>query len=383
MADLKLSVAVMYHPSRETAAKALAAQCAELSPRLVADPDPTGPPSPLRTAKRAWAACPAEATHHLVLQDDVVLAKDFVAHLKAAIRQRPGHGIALYVNRNSPRNSYLFRRAAALGVPWAPLSRHEYTPTLGFLLPAGHARALAARLAEVPDEFRDDDEVVTVFCRERGVRVVAVVPSLIDHGDLPSVAGNDDHGVRHAVAFADHAGIDPSSWAEGSPDGVAWPWPGLPYTLELHDSRCLIRFARPASAEPVDNLFGWYWHDWCDLLGVVADEVVDGWTAYMEDISLFKPVSVAGLVFPYSAALEVWAAGYILGFDVCSSRPGSRPPDPVSPTFRAGVASWLAAGLSGEDEARLDSYGRAELADMCVAGFRAGCAATVLVASLE
>ncbi|MEV4899406.1 hypothetical protein AB0K48_59835, partial [Nonomuraea sp. NPDC055795] len=77
-----------------------------------------------------------------------------------------------------------------------------------------------------------------------------LVPSPIDHGDLPGVAGDGDHAVRHAVAFADHAGIDLPSWAGGASDGVAWPWPGLPYTLELHDSRCLIRFARPASAEP-------------------------------------------------------------------------------------------------------------------------------------
>ncbi|MFI6532107.1 hypothetical protein ACIBHY_06650 [Nonomuraea sp. NPDC050547] len=97
MAGLKLSVALMYHPSRETAAKALAAQRAELSPRLVAGP--------------------------------------------------PGHGIALPVSSGGPRNSYLFRRAA-------PLSRHERTPTRGFLLPAGHARAPTRRLAEVPDEVR-------------------------------------------------------------------------------------------------------------------------------------------------------------------------------------------------------------------------------------
>ncbi|MFI6290459.1 hypothetical protein ACIBEJ_02685 [Nonomuraea sp. NPDC050790] len=376
MADLKLSVAVRYHPSREPAAKALAAQCAELSPLLVPDPDPAGPPSPLRAAGRAWAACPDAATHHLVLQDDVVLAKDFAAHLKAAVRQRPAHGLALYVERDSPRNSYLFRRAAALGTPWAALSRFEHTPAPGFLLPAADARALAARLARVPDAFRDD-EVVTAFCRERGVRVVALVPSLVDQGDLPGVAGDDGHGERHAAAFADHAGIDPSFWAAGAAEGV---WPGLPYTLELRDSRCLIRFA---TGEPVDNPFGWYWHDWCDLLGVDADEVAEEWAAYMEETSLYAPVSVAGLVFPYAAALEVWAAGYILGFDVSSSRPGGGPPGPVSPVLRACVASWLDGGLSRRDEARLDFYGRVELADTCVAGFRAGCAATTLVATLE
>ncbi|MFD9945753.1 hypothetical protein ACFWYW_31795 [Nonomuraea sp. NPDC059023] len=89
-------------------------------------PRPHRPPSPPRATGRAWAACPAEATHHLVLRDDVVLAKDFAAHLKAAVRQRPGHGIALHVNRDSPRNSYLFARITAVRAALTTQDRIAY-----------------------------------------------------------------------------------------------------------------------------------------------------------------------------------------------------------------------------------------------------------------
>ncbi|MFF5211923.1 hypothetical protein [Streptosporangium sp. NPDC000396] len=367
---LKLSVAVMYHPSRASRARELAEQCAELRPELVADPDPAGFPSPLRTAKLAWAACASGATHHLVLQDDVVLAKGFAAHLEAIVRCRPDHGIALYVNRNSQRNAYLFRRAAALGVRWSQVSRFEYTPTLGFLLPADQAKELARYLSAVPDEFRDDDEAVTLFCRNQGIPVVSAVPNLLDHGDLPSVAGNHEHGARHAAAFADRVGVDIAYWeedpAEESREGAR---EGPPFALEIYDSRCLIRFTRPGSSEPVDNLFGWYWHDWCELLGVVADHVLETWREHMVNIS-------SDIGFPFEAALELWAAGYVLGFDTSSSRAAA-----VSPAFRASVESWVVCGLAPDDDARLDASSREKLIETCLAGFQIGRTASASVRS--
>ncbi|HCT76464.1 MAG TPA: hypothetical protein DGG94_10265 [Micromonosporaceae bacterium] len=359
---MRLSIAIMYHPSRAASAETIAEQCAELAPALVQDPHPHGPPSPLRTAKRAWAACPGDATHHLVLQDDVVLAKDFVSHLRTIVRMRPAHGIALYVNGTSKRNGHHFRQAAALGRRWAPVSRYEYTPTLSFLLPAAHARGLAAHLRTIPDEFRDDDEAVTDFCRDNDIPVVSVVPSLVDHGELPSVAGNDSHGFRHAIAFADDVGVDIDHWA--MPDNESARFSGPPHVLQVHDSRCVIRFVQSASDEPVDTLFGWYWHDWCELLGVSAQDVLDTWLAHLGD----GPAMVA-----VTAGLEFWAAGYLLGFDVSHSDV-ARPAN-VSPTFQRSIESWLAVGLSPEDERRLDTTGRLALVDTCVAGFRAGCAA--------
>ncbi|GAA0936819.1 hypothetical protein [Nonomuraea longicatena] len=345
---LKISLAVMYHPSRIAHARALAAQCAPLRPELVADPDPTGVPSPLRTAKAAWAAVRPDATHHLVLQDDAVLARDFLTHLEAVVARRPTHGLALYVNRGSLRNGYLVRRAAASGARWSRLSSAEYTPTLGFVLPAQDARELASYLRTVPDEFRDDDEVVTLFCRERGLPVAATVPSLIEHGDLPSVAGNGNHGARHAAVFADQVVLPDGYWT-GARE-VPEAWDGIPpFVLEMYDSQCLVRFTRPGSGEPVDHLYGWRWRDWSALLGVEAGDVVDSWAE-----SGPWPVEDA-------AGLEFWAAGYLLGTDV------SRDPaeEEERPALRAAIASWAACG-GGTTETK------AALTEVCLAGFRAG-----------
>jgi hypothetical protein len=383
-ARTKLSVAVMYHPSRTVSAREVAAHCADLSPQLVPDPDPTGPPSPLRTAKRAWAACPDDATHHLVLQDDLVLADGFAAHLEAVVRRRPQHGIALYVNRNSPRNSYLFRRAAAVGARFAPVSSFEYTPTLGFVLPAGQARRLAAYLQTIPDEWRDDDEAVTVFCRDRGIPVVAAVPSLIEHGDLPSVAGNESHGPRHTAAYLGDVGLDTGYWANEPADAGIGPWRGLPFTLEVRDSRCLIRFARSRAGEPVDNLFGWYWHDWCELLGVRGDEILDAWDAHLDDPADGGAADLvrAGAI-PSTTAVELWAAGYLLGFDVLLSARMNAWSAADPRVLRRSVDSWVAAGLSTHDERFADGPVRAGLAELCLAGITAGCEGRIVAQEAE
>jgi hypothetical protein len=369
----KLSVAVMYHPSRAASAREVLAHCAALSPRPVPDPDPTGPPSPLRTAKQAWSACPDDATHHLVLQDDLVLADDFAAHLEAVVLQRPVHGIALYVNRNSPRNSYLFRRAAAAGARFAPVSSFEYTPTLGFLLPAEQARRLAAHLRTVPDERRDDDEAVTVFCRDRDIPVVAAVPSLIEHRDLPSVADNESHGPRHAAAFLGRAGLDTAYWADQPAEAGTGPWRGIPFTLEVRDSRCLIHFARSGAGEPVDNLFGWYWHDWCELLGARGDEILDAWGAHLESAAGGGAADIVrGGAVPFATALEFWAAGFLLGFDLLLSAGVNAWSAADRRVLRRSVDSWVAGGLSAHDEPFADGAVRAGLAELCLAGLAVG-----------
>ncbi|MFI6183790.1 hypothetical protein ACIA8R_50235 [Nonomuraea sp. NPDC051191] len=352
---LKISLAVMYHPSRTRRAEALAERCGPLTPVLVRDPDPDATPSPLRTAKLAWAAAPPDATHHLVLQDDAVIAQDFAAQLRSVVAQRPDHGIALYVNHVSLRNSYRVRRAAALGSCWAPVSRHEYTPTLGFVLPAHHARALATYLRTLPDEFRADDEAVTVFCRKQGIPVTAAVPNLLDHADLPSIAGNDNHGSRHATVFADALELPEGYWDDGTDEPP--PDAGVPpFTVDVYDSRCLIRFTRPGTGEPVDHLYGWYWRDWCRLLDVEAEHVVESWRAHAGDRD--------------RVSLEFWAAGYLLGADV-SRFPSKDGRD--RPALRAAVASWVESGVSPQDE--VDEPGRAALIDTCLAGFRASSAA--------
>ncbi|MFJ9518893.1 hypothetical protein ACIRPK_11580 [Kitasatospora sp. NPDC101801] len=330
----RISLAVMHHPARAAALPRLAAACAPLPVTPVADPCPLGPPSPLRTAKLAWAAVPPGATHHVVLQDDVTPVPGFAAQLTAVLTARPRDAVALYVNWNSPYNAYLARRAAVAGSPWAPLAPREWVPTLGLALPAAAARGLAAYLAEFPDELKDDDELIVRYCAEAGLTVLAAVPHLLEHQAGPSLAGNGEHGARHAAVPTD-APLPAGHWSGPVPGGGEPPRTtgGLHYAVELVRSRCLIRLMR--DQEPAGHPFAWSWADWAPLLG--ADPA-----ALIRDFE--RTAGPAGL--PVGTLREVWAAGWLLGRD--AAPPAGRPVDRA-----AALRTWVLSGLAERDARRL------------------------------
>lgn len=338
-----LSVVVMHHPARGDVSDLVAA-CAPLDVRVVEDPDPDGPPSPLRTAKRAWAAVAPGATHHLVLQDDVTPVPGFAELVLRAVRARDRHAVALYSNWNSPRNAYLVRAAAAAGQAWAPLGHDEWVPTLGLVLPADGALRLAAHLAALPDDERDDDEAVVTFCAREGYPVVATLPHLLEHGDGPSLAGNDAHGARHATVPAGDA-VDPDAWDLPGLDREPSRSPATlrPVAVTLERSRCTLRVLRPGAGEPLEHPFGWGWDAWSWWLGVDPATVAHDVSVLVAGASPeLDPVSRAALG-------ELGAACWLLGHDVARTA-WPTPAGPDAPAHRAAaVRTWVLSGLLPAD----------------------------------
>ena len=348
--DPVLSVVVMHHPARGDVS-GLVRACAPLDVRVVEDPDPDGPPSPLRTAKRAWAAVAPGATHHLVLQDDVAPVAGFAELVRRAVRARPRHAVALYSNWNSPRNAYLVRAAAAAGQAWAPLGHDEWVPTLGLVLPADGARRLAAHLATLPDDARDDDEAVVAFCARERYAVVATLPHLLEHGDGPSLAGNDAHGARHATVPAGDV-VDPDAWDRPGPERTPSRVPATlrPVAVTLERSRCTLRVLRPTAGEPLEHPFGWAWDAWAGWLGVHPAAVAHDVAALAAGVCPRR-----GGVAP-AALVELGAACWLLGSDV--ARTAWPPPaGPGTTAHRAAaVRTWVLSGLLPADrpESRVD-----------------------------
>ncbi|SNS43328.1 hypothetical protein [Actinomadura mexicana] len=327
---IKISAAIMHHPRRAERIPSLVRACAPLVPAVVPDPEPDGRPSPLRTAKRAWAAIGGDATHHLVLQDDVRPAPGFAAQMREAVGRRPSHGVALFCLWHTPHNSYLVRRAAVAGAAYAPLSLHEWTPTQGFVLPVEHAHALADYLAGIPDEVQDDDEMVVVFCRERGIPVVATVPHLMDHGHAESLVEGHHDGLRATVFTPGRR------WPAGQRTAGGDLPPGT-FTVALEDSVCSIRLMH---GDPVEHQFSWYWYDACPLAGVDPEEVLDAGAPHLSGLPARR----------LPAMTEVWAACYLLGLDVRRSAPAAAGCGPLTPVA---IASWIDQGLSRRDHGAL------------------------------
>ncbi|MFE5996928.1 MULTISPECIES: hypothetical protein [unclassified Streptomyces] len=214
-----ISAAVMAHPRRAAEAARLADALPGWGTEVVVDPAPEAGPGALRTARAAWAAVAPDATHHVVLQDDVVPCRDFAAQVAHAVRELPDAPLALYANWNS-WNGAATRAAALQGASWVPAVPGEWTPSLALVLPRADVEAL---LAAVPPDTAGPDPDDTVLARElgrRGRRVLIPVPHWVEHADGASLVGNDVYGPRHSACFADDTdgGPDPAGGVAAAPD---------------------------------------------------------------------------------------------------------------------------------------------------------------------
>lgn len=192
-----LSAAVMTHPRRLSSARAVAAGLAPLDAVVAVDPEPDGPSSSVRSARLAYAAVAPEATHHLVVQDDVLLPPGFTDAVRRSLARQPAAAVSYFVEWGS-RTATLVRWAALTGASWVPMV-NPYVPTQALALPADVAREFAAFLRTQPDTGAADDELALEFLQRAGVRCLVTVPNLVEHDDRSSLTGNHDHGIRLAA----------------------------------------------------------------------------------------------------------------------------------------------------------------------------------------
>ncbi|MGI5402901.1 NAD-dependent epimerase/dehydratase family protein [Streptomyces sp. CA-135486] len=199
---VKLSGAVMTHPRRLEEAQLLAAVDVQGRIKVVVDPEPEGRPTALRVAPLSWECVDPDATHHLVLQDDVVLAEGFFDYAEQAAAAAGDEAVAFYAGWET-RNGAVARLAALTGAPWA-YTLQEHVPCYALMLPAEVARGYT-RFQQEDEPGWPYDVVVQRYLNARGIPVRFCTPSLVQHMDMPSLAGNAYHGLRQATLFADKA----------------------------------------------------------------------------------------------------------------------------------------------------------------------------------
>jgi hypothetical protein len=246
-----ISAAVMTHPSREASARRVLSQLSEVDAKLAVDPDPDGPPSAVRSAQLAFSATADSATHHLVVQDDITVPAGYHDALLQAVAAHPEAAISLFVEWGS-RTANLARWAAFAGRSFVPVI-NPYMPTVALVVPAALAKELAQHLALATDSDEPDDRAILRFLQSKGTPSLVVVPNLVEHLDLPSLTGNDDHGMRRATSL----------WSAGAPavgpdvlevprylPFVAWTT-GAAFVIDTHND--VISAHRPA----VDVLTEW------------------------------------------------------------------------------------------------------------------------------
>ncbi|MGK5639881.1 hypothetical protein ACSNOK_16435, partial [Streptomyces sp. URMC 126] len=320
---IRLSAAIMAHPSREAAARRLSEAHPELAARVVTDPDPQGPPSALRTARRAWRAVAPGATHHLVLQDDALLSPGFAATAAALAAARPEHSVSLFTEWGS-RTANAVRAAALLGHAWAPVV-DDYLPSVALVLPAPLALGFEEYAAKAAADATDD---VTLLDYLSGVDKVVPVAGPVDHANPPSLVGNDVMGPRSAAC--------PASFPGAGTDGSTLPdLPAVPYFCWWE--QLAVVYVRDAAAPD-----GWRRVPAEDALaerGIARERVV---TALREELAALPHREFVHDRVSDVLLAEVWTTAYTLGV---VTRELGGDPDPERPAARAALATLAPGAL--------------------------------------
>ncbi|MGR8007559.1 NAD-dependent epimerase/dehydratase family protein [Streptomyces hypolithicus] len=218
----------MTHPKRLEEAQLLADADVRSRVQVVVDPEPEGRPTALRVAPLSWDCVEPDVTHHLVLQDDVLLAEGFYEHAERAAAAVPHEAISFYAGWEA-RNGAVARLAALTGAQWA-YTLQEHVPCQALMLPAEVARGYA-RFQEEHGEGWPYDVVMQRYLNALGIPVRFCTPSTVQHDDLPSLAGNSYHGFRQATLFTEGAVESPYDCPR---------FPVVPF-YQYGDARCAVQ----------------------------------------------------------------------------------------------------------------------------------------------
>jgi hypothetical protein len=263
---IRVSASIMTHPSRIEQASRMAAEHPALNFSIACDPEPDQPRGSLRTALVAWSQVAPRSTHHLVVQDDVLLHPDFERVLPAAVSAMADRAIAFFSEWGS-QTSYAIRIGALAGAGWVEVV-DWYTPSLALVLPAGAARQFGGYAATHRYRSRiEDDDLLSEFLRELGIQAVVSIPNWVEHADGPSIAGNDSHGLRKATAFLPECGGTWNPEVLHTPRFIpSFSWHGgFPYAIRKPDDRGELW-----SRAPIEDLLAEYGLDRSRIDGILC-----------------------------------------------------------------------------------------------------------------
>jgi hypothetical protein len=294
--DMRLSVVIMGHPSRREQAEQLRRRHPELDAEIVLDPDPGGKPATLRTAKAAWSRVREDATHQLVIQEDVQLCRDFSTVMRQALSVAPEGAIAFFANWNMS-SAQAVRLAALGGASWTP-NVESWAPTQALLLPAEVARQFAEFAGQYTDD-KPDNRAMAEYLDSLGLLTYIAIPNLVQHRQTPSLLLNDLlFGIRDSVVFPESADVGPEPFT----DRVVAP-PAVAH-MGLSDWEAMCHYD-PLIAVPRMPAVG---HEVLVTCGMSTTEVAE---SFMSDLDYHPEAIATG--WAESFLFQFWITMFIQG----------------------------------------------------------------------
>ena len=136
---------------------------------------------------------PVGRTHALILEDDALPCIDLLDAASHAVAERPDHLLGLYVGRHKPTNlqaviELAVSAADANGSDWLDVGGGTLWG-VGYVMPISNIPAVVARADELDNVGMGADLRIGHWHAERN-RLSFPWPSLVEHGDLPSLSGS-------------------------------------------------------------------------------------------------------------------------------------------------------------------------------------------------
>ena len=206
--DIKLSITIMAHPKRKEWVKYL---LNNLNGEVKVIWDEKN--NVWDTARRSWLSYDPNCSHHLVIQDDVIVSLNLRSAAEKLIKEVPDEIITLstinYRLNSQERETYkkLYRE----GVRWYKNTKVLTAPAI--IVPTKYIEDMVYAC----DFFNSphDDVRIRQYCNIHQAEVHHTVPSLVEHRSTEEnkslVKGNDkNRGTRQVVIFIgeDKSGLD-------------------------------------------------------------------------------------------------------------------------------------------------------------------------------
>lgn len=197
----KLSISIMAHPSRKEWVE-------EIKTKMNEDihVEWDRKISLWDTARRAWLSFDPTATHHLVLQDDIIPSKNLRAAVEKAIEYTPDLPFCLFIYEdyfiNNQKKKY--DEAYHSNGAWLRTKLTVLAPAI--VMPTKYIQEMVL-FGDKQKHLPADDTKIAAFFNKKNLDILITVPSLVEHrGSISLVGSKKDNRVAYIFIGEDNSG---------------------------------------------------------------------------------------------------------------------------------------------------------------------------------
>jgi hypothetical protein len=196
---VNLTIAIAHHPSRDHLLGPLLDKLGERA-EVVVDDKPERMHAWMN-AKRAWnLGRELGGTHHLVMENDVTVCRDFLAAVREGIERWPNEMVRWYAPDNNPAEGRPFRKAIAADERWCDCV--HWGGAQAVAMPVAWIESFVHWGESYPEHGTAPDSRLREWLRKRVRRPVKTsVPCLAEHGLAPSLNDPTHRFDHRAISY--------------------------------------------------------------------------------------------------------------------------------------------------------------------------------------